>query len=64
VKYLEKEGRILSLKAEYEDLRALAIKLGSAGLHVPFSKLKAMIEAEAYSKALEKDDISVSITDI
>jgi uncharacterized protein (DUF111 family) len=64
VKYIEKAGRILSLKAEYEDLRALAIKLESAGLHVPFSKLKALIEAEAYSKVLEKDDISVSITDI
>ena len=61
VKYVEKDGRVLSLKAEYEDLRALALKLESEGLHMPFSKLKALIEAEAYSKTLEKIDISVNI---
>jgi uncharacterized protein (DUF111 family) len=64
VKYIEKEGRILSLKAEYEDLRALAIRLESSGLRVPISKLKALIEAEAYSKVLEKDEVSVEIREV
>ena len=62
VKYVEKAGRVLSLKAEYEDLRALAIALESSGVRMPFSKIKAMIEAEAYLKILEKDNITMTIT--
>ena len=62
VKYVEKEGRVLSLKAEYEDLRALAIALESSGIRMPFSKLKAMIEAKAYLKILEKENITMTIT--
>lgn len=62
VKYIEREGRVLSLKADHEDLRALALRLASSGLNMPISKLKALIEAEAYSRVLEKDDISVTVT--
>jgi uncharacterized protein (DUF111 family) len=63
VKYIEKAGRVLSLKAEYEDLRALALRLGSAGLDMPISKLKAIVEAEAHAKVLEKGAISINIED-
>jgi uncharacterized protein (DUF111 family) len=62
VKYVEKEGRVISLKAEYEDLRALAIALEPSGMRMPFSKIKAMIEAEAYSKILENEHITMTIT--
>ena len=62
VKYVEKEGRVISLKAEYEDLRALALALEFSGMGMPFSKLKAMIEAEAYSKILEKENIALTIS--
>jgi uncharacterized protein (DUF111 family) len=63
VKYIEKDGQVLSLKAEYEDMRALALRLESSGLHMPISKLKAIIEAEAYTKVLEVDDISIKIAE-
>lgn len=64
VKYIEKEGNVISLKAEYEDLRALATRLEASGLRVPIAKLKAIIEAEAYSKVLKKDDITIEINEI
>lgn len=61
VKYVEKDGRILSLKAEYEDLRALARRLAAAGHPIPLSKLKALVEADAYEKALVEDGIYVTV---
>ena len=61
VKYISKDGQVLSLKAEYEDVKSLAIDLASHGLQVPFSKLKALIEAEAFSKILESSDVYVMI---
>jgi uncharacterized protein (DUF111 family) len=62
VKYLSRDGRILSLKAEYEDIKALAIDIAGHGPAVPFSKLKAVIEAEAFSRVLESSDVHITIT--
>jgi uncharacterized protein (DUF111 family) len=61
VKYISKDGQVLSLKAEYEDVKSLAVDLAGHGLRVPFSKLKALIEAEAFSKVLESSDVHVMI---
>jgi uncharacterized protein (DUF111 family) len=62
VKYISRDGRVLSLKAEYEDVRALAVDLARNGTGVPFTKLKALIEAEAFSKVLESSDVRITIT--
>lgn len=61
VKYISSDGQVLSLKAEYEDVKSLAVDLAGHGLRVPFSKLKALIEAEAFSKVLESSDVHVTI---
>ena len=61
VKYLSRDGQVISLKAEYEDVKALAVYLAGQGLRVPLSKLKALIEAEAFSKILESSDVHISI---
>jgi uncharacterized protein (DUF111 family) len=62
VKYIKKDGRVLSLKAEYEDVKSLAITLAAEGLTIPFAKLKAVIEAESFSRVLENADVHVTIT--
>jgi uncharacterized protein (DUF111 family) len=61
VKYISRDGRVLSLKAEYEDIKALAIDLARHGTALPFSRLKALIEAEAFSKVLESADVHITI---
>jgi uncharacterized protein (DUF111 family) len=61
VKYVSQDGRVLSLKAEYEDVRLLALDLAAHDRRMPFSKLKALIEAEAFSRVLEGSDVHVTI---
>ncbi|WP_424357521.1 nickel insertion protein [Methanocella sp. MCL-LM] len=63
VKYIRKDGRVLSLKAEYEDVKALALALSGEGVTIPLSRLKTLIEAEAFSRVLEQADVRVTITD-
>lgn len=61
VKYISEDGRVLSLKAEYEDVKALATDLARHGVPVPFARLKALVEAEAFAKVLETADVHVTI---
>jgi uncharacterized protein (DUF111 family) len=61
VKYLLKDGKAISLKAEYEDVKSLATRLADEGTPVAFSRLKALIEAEAFSRVLESSDAAIEI---
>jgi uncharacterized protein (DUF111 family) len=62
VKYVKKEDtRIMSLKAEYEDVQSIAQLLNSKGINIPLSKLKTLIEAECYKKVLKKENIAISL---
>ncbi|WP_230742117.1 nickel insertion protein [Methanooceanicella nereidis] len=61
VKYLKKNDRVISLKAEYEDIKSLAMELSEKSKHIALSKLKSMIEAEAFGKVLESENIHISI---
>ena len=62
VKYLKnKNDQIISLKAEYEDIKDLASSLEVKGIKIPFSKLKTIIEAEAYKKILFEEEIVIKV---
>ena len=62
VKYLKKnENEVTSLKAEYEDIKALVLALDSHGIKIPFSKLKTIIEAKAYENVLKDGKITISV---
>ena len=59
IKYLKNKGEIISLKAEYEDIKPIALEIDSKGIKIPLSKLKIMIEAEAYKKVLNDREITI-----
>jgi hypothetical protein len=62
VKYLKNDNdQIISLKAEYEDIKKIALKLESRGISIPLAKLKTVIEAEAYKKVLDNDNIRIKV---
>ena len=62
VKYLKnKNNQVISLKAEYEDIKTMASELESKGIIIPFSKLKTIIEAEAYKKILFEKEIVIKV---
>ncbi len=62
VKYLfSLDDKLISLKAEYEDLKQLASKLDSEGFDVSFSKLKTIIEAEAYQNSISSNVIEIDL---
>lgn len=62
IKYLkDKNKQIISLKAEYEDIKDLANALESKGIIIPLSKLKTIIEAEAYKKILIEKEIVIKV---
>lgn len=62
IKYLKKDGRVISLKAEYEDLKSLAGALSNEGVYIALSKLKSIIEAEAFGKVLGSENIHINVT--
>ena len=65
IKYLvQNKSELLSLKAEYEDIRTIALDLASKGIKISLSKLKSIIEAEAYKKMLHDSDVIVEVTDV
>ncbi|AIS30845.1 MULTISPECIES: nickel insertion protein [Methanobacterium] len=62
VKYLKNDNdQVISLKAEYEDIKKIALKLESRGISIPLAKLKTVIEAEAYKKVLDNDNIRIKV---
>lgn len=62
VKYLKKEeNEVISLKAEYEDIKVLVLELNSKGIKIPFSKLKTIVEAQAYESVLKGGKITISV---
>jgi uncharacterized protein (DUF111 family) len=62
VKYLKNDkDKVISLKSEYEDVKSMALALNSKGIKIPFFKLKTIIEAEAYQKILQKEDIVIKV---
>jgi uncharacterized protein (DUF111 family) len=62
IKYLKNDKhRIINLKAEFEDIKNMALHLNSKGIKIPLSKLKTIIEAEAYKKLLQKEDIIIKV---
>lgn len=62
IKYLKNDdNKVISLKAEFEDIKNLAMSLKSKGMEIPFSKLKTIIEAEAYQKILYNENITIEV---
>lgn len=62
IKYLRNnDNQVISLKAEYEDIKTLAMSLKSRGIEIPLSKLKTIIEAEAYNRILHEENIVIKI---
>ena len=62
VKYLKNDNdQIISLKAEYEDIKRIALNLESKGIQISLSKLKTIIESEAYKKALFEENIKIKV---
>lgn len=62
VKYLKNDNdQVISLKAEYEDIKKIALKLESRGISIPLAKLKTVIEAEAYKKVLDNNNIRIKV---
>ncbi|TMS43351.1 MAG: DUF111 family protein [Methanobacterium sp.] len=61
VKFVKKGEEIISLKAEYDDLESMIVELNSRGIDIPFSKLKTLVEAEAYKNVLEDKKISIKV---
>lgn len=60
IKYLYNlNDEIISLKAEYEDLKIFSNEIASNGFNISFSKIKTIIEAEAYNDDL--DEIKLSL---
>lgn len=62
IKYLYDENKkIISLKAEYDDIKKIIEDMNKKGIEISFSKLKTMIESEAYKNPLENDEINISL---
>lgn len=61
VKYLKNKGEVISLKAEYEDIKPIALKLDSKGIKIPLSKLKTLIEAKTYKNVLKDRKITLKV---
>ncbi|WP_407462903.1 nickel insertion protein [Methanobrevibacter sp.] len=62
IKYLfSDDNKLISLKAEYEDLKLLAKELNQKGFDISFSKLKTIIEAEAYKNPIDSESILISL---
>ncbi len=62
IKYLfSLEDKLISLKAEYEDLKLLAKDLNAKDYDISFSKLKTIIEAEAYKSPIDSKSIEISL---
>jgi len=62
VKYLKNDkDQIISLKAEYEDIKKIVLDLESKGIQISLSKLKTIIEAEAYKKVLNDENIRIMV---
>ncbi|MBR5503653.1 MAG: DUF111 family protein [Methanobrevibacter sp.] len=62
IKYLfSLDEKLISLKAEYEDLKLLAKDLNNKGFDISFSKLKTIIEAEAYMSPIYSESIIISL---
>ena len=62
IKYLfSDDNKLISLKAEYEDLKLLAKDLNQKGYDISFSKLKTIIEAEAYKNPIDSESILISL---
>lgn len=62
IKYLFNDNeKLISLKAEYEDLKLLTKKLNQKGFDISFSKLKTLIEAEAYITPIDSKSILISL---
>ena len=62
IKYLKKDDdQIISLKAEHEDIKKIALKLESEDIPISLSQLKTIVEAEAYKKVLSKEDIVIMV---
>ena len=62
IKYLfSDDNKLISLKAEYEDLKLLAKELNQRGFDISFSKLKTIIEAEAYKNPIDSESILISL---
>lgn len=62
IKYLfSDDNKLISLKAEYEDLKLLAKELNQKGFDISFSKLKTIIEAEAYKNPIDSELILISL---
>lgn len=62
VKYLKNDkNQIISLKAEYENIKKIALTLESKGIEISLSKLKTIIEAEAYKKVLNEENIVIRV---
>jgi len=62
VKYLKKDkNEVVSLKAEYDDVKSILLALNSNGIKIPFSKLKTIIEAKAYESVLKDGKITIDV---
>jgi uncharacterized protein (DUF111 family) len=62
VKYLKNDDdQVISLKAEYEDIKKIAMGLESKGIQIPLSKLKTIIEAKSYNKILKEEEIVIKV---
>ena len=62
IKYLfSDDNKLISLKAEYEDLKLLAKELNQKGFDISFSKLKTIIEAEAYKNPIDSESILINL---
>ena len=61
VKFVKKDDNIISLKAEYEDLKSMVTNLNSKGVDIPLAKLKTLIEAEAYKGVLKGKTILIKV---
>ena len=60
-KNMLKEISWFSLARIYEDIKKIALKLESRGISIPLAKLKTVIEAEAYKKVLDNDNIRIKV---
>jgi len=61
VKYLKNKGEVISLKADYDDIKPIALKLSFKGIKIPISKLKTLIEAKAYKGILKSKNITIEV---
>jgi hypothetical protein len=53
------EKKIISLKADYEDVKSISTDLNYKGVKISLSKLKTIIEAEVYKSVLDEKEIII-----